>query len=109
MGLALARVGLRHYFDLLWTSRELGVNKPDPIFYERILESLGAPAESCVMVGDSVNNDIRPAKEIGMRTVWLAAPGEEPAPSSDRTIHHLGDLPGVIDSLHGACDRDQGT
>lgn len=67
----LEAFGLIKYFDVLATSAELGVAKPDKAIFEKALEMAGCKAESSVMVGDRLDNDIRPAKALGMKTVWI--------------------------------------
>ncbi|PZR63894.1 MAG: haloacid dehalogenase [Chloroflexi bacterium] len=53
-------------------SDELGVWKPDPAFFARTLELLGAPAAADVAyVGDRVDNDVLPSAAAGMRAVWI--------------------------------------
>lgn len=50
-------------------SFELNLMKPDIAFYRHALEQ--TQADEAVMVGDTYRNDIVPAAETGMRTVWL--------------------------------------
>lgn len=52
-------------------SFETGLMKPERAFFEYALERLPAPARDIVMVGDTYRNDILPAIELGMRTVWI--------------------------------------
>ncbi len=52
-------------------SFQTGLLKPDPAFFQHALRALEIRAEDAVMVGDTYRNDIRPAIELGMRTVWL--------------------------------------
>ena len=63
--------GLLQYFDVVATSAELGVAKPDMLIFERALELAGCQPPNAVMVGDRLDNDICPAKALGMRTVWI--------------------------------------
>jgi HAD superfamily hydrolase (TIGR01509 family) len=80
-----------------------GVMKPDREFYLHALRGLDAAPEEVVMVGDTYTNDILPAIELGMRTVWLlhrpdketaslvrVLNGETPAP--DLTLASIGEL-----------------
>lgn len=67
----LDRFDLTKYFSELVISDEVGLHKPDPRIFEHALMSVKADPSHCVMVGDRVDNDIRPAKSMGMRTVWL--------------------------------------
>lgn len=58
--------------DVMAMSDALGVSKPDPAFFERVLQLLGQPEPACVAyVGDRIDNDVRPAAAAGMRAVWL--------------------------------------
>ena len=53
-------------------SEELGVSKPDPAFFDRVLELVGAAGPGQVAyVGDRIDNDVRPAAAAGLRPVWL--------------------------------------
>ncbi len=59
------------YFDLLGISEEMGLRKPDPEFFRWLLEKSGADPGDCVMIGDRIDNDIVPAKGLGMHTIWF--------------------------------------
>ena len=63
--------GLRRYFDVIAASAEIGYAKPDKEIFEKAFELAGCTAEESVMVGDRLDNDIIPAKAIGMKTVWV--------------------------------------
>ncbi len=63
--------GLLKYFDVVAASAELGVAKPDKLIFEKALEMAGCQPHNAVMVGDRLDNDIFPAKALGMRTVWM--------------------------------------
>ena len=52
-------------------SAELGVAKPNKLIFERAFELAGCQPQNSVMVGDRLDNDIAPAKSLGMRTVWI--------------------------------------
>jgi putative hydrolase of the HAD superfamily len=52
-------------------SAVVGVRKPDPQIFRLGIEALGMPPGNIVVVGDSLENDIRPARQLGCRTVWL--------------------------------------
>lgn len=63
--------GLLDFFDVVAASAELGVAKPDKLIFEKALELAGCQPCNSVMVGDRLDNDIRPAKALGMKTVWI--------------------------------------
>jgi FMN phosphatase YigB (HAD superfamily) len=52
-------------------SEELGISKPDPRFFERVVELTGASAAEIAYVGDRVDNDVLPSVAAGMRAVWI--------------------------------------
>jgi HAD superfamily hydrolase (TIGR01549 family) len=58
--------------DLIATSDDWGVEKPDPLFFEKIIQAspIDEPSE-VVYVGDRIDNDLRPAKEVGLKTIFV--------------------------------------
>lgn len=69
LGIALNRVNLREHFQYLFTSRELGVAKPNLDFFSKILEYLNLQPEECIMVGNDYEKDIIPANKVGLHTI----------------------------------------
>lgn len=67
----LQKYGIAKYIDVVVASFEEGVAKPDERIFQIALQRAGCQAEHAVMVGDRVDNDILPAKKIGIRTVWI--------------------------------------
>jgi putative hydrolase of the HAD superfamily len=99
---ALVRDGLARFFEVHAVSEDLGLEKPDPRIFAHAVEAIGAEPVACVMVGDRLDYDVRPARAAGMRAVWLLrgeAP-DEPTPAQlaepDAAILGLGDLPQVV-------------
>ena len=67
----LVQFGIRDYFDVVVASAEAGVAKPDKRIFELALSQAGCSANEACMVGDRLDNDIAPATEMGMYTVWV--------------------------------------
>lgn len=67
----LVQFGIREYFDVIVSSAEEGVSKPDKRIFELALQRAGCTAAEACMVGDRLDNDIVPAAEMGMSTVWV--------------------------------------
>ena len=67
----LVQFGIREYFDVIVSSAEEGVSKPDKRIFELALQRAGCTAAESCMVGDRLDNDIVPAAEMGMSTVWV--------------------------------------
>ncbi|MFI5792308.1 HAD family hydrolase [Streptomyces sp. NPDC051677] len=57
--------------DVIVTSGDWGVAKPQPEFFERVLEVANAPADRTLYVGDHPANDVFPAKAAGLRVAHL--------------------------------------
>ena len=58
--------------EVLARSDAIGVAKPEPAFFARVLELLGDPDPVAVAyVGDRIDNDVEPATAAGMRGVWI--------------------------------------
>lgn len=62
---------LLQYIDLVIASAEEGVSKPDKRIFEIALERSKCKPSSAIMIGDRIDNDIIPAKSLGMYTIWV--------------------------------------
>lgn len=69
---------LDHYFSAIVESAVVGVRKPDPAIYRLGVKATGAPAGEVLVVGDSYDKDMVPAKAVGCQTVWLKGEGWKP-------------------------------
>lgn len=67
----LEKWGILSCFDVIAASAEEGVAKPDAEIFRMALERAGCRPENAAMVGDRLDNDIAPAKALGMKTVWI--------------------------------------
>jgi FMN phosphatase YigB (HAD superfamily) len=57
--------------DLIASSSGWGVSKPDPKFFDKVIEAAGEAPESIAYVGDRLDNDVLPALAAGMKAVFL--------------------------------------
>ncbi|GAA2975934.1 HAD family hydrolase [Streptomyces fulvorobeus] len=90
--------------DLVVTSAEWGVAKPDPEFFARVLDAAGADARSTLYVGDHPANDLFPATSLGLRTAhirrgpyghWWAEHPDVTA-TADWRVSSLTELPSLL-------------
>ena len=65
----LRRRGMLNYFRIVAISERLGMRKPEPAIFEWALQQAKTPPEAAVMIGDRVDHDVAPAKQLGMRTI----------------------------------------
>lgn len=98
----LADFGILECFKKVIESAKVGVRKPDSAIFELGVKALGLKPEEVLVVGDSVKNDINPAKKIGCQTVLLEGKGwgsETPLKHDGETLKELGD---ILKFLEGA-------
>jgi putative hydrolase of the HAD superfamily len=98
-------LGYEPYLSVIMDSRRVGLFKPDPAIFLHAAEKLGGDPGAMMMVGDSFDRDVRPAKAAGMKTAWLqgAEPQECPNPGLvDLYLRNLADLPAALSSASPA-------
>jgi HAD superfamily hydrolase (TIGR01509 family) len=67
----LDRAGVSALCDGVWLSGDVGLSKPDPAFFRLGLAAWGLAPGRVVYVGDRPDNDVAPAKKLGLTTVRL--------------------------------------
>ena len=67
----LAHQGILKFINLIVASAEEGVAKPDRRIFEIALERSNCKPVNAIMIGDRIDNDIIPAKRMGMNTIWI--------------------------------------
>lgn len=85
----------------VFISEEMGVVKPAKAFYEIVLDQLGCSPDRCLMVGDSLSNDIVGAKSAGLFTCWYNHK-RKPSPEgmyADYAIENIGEINGILSSF----------
>lgn len=68
---------IKEYIPNLFISQELGVNKPDPLFFEHVCRKMGISDRSrAVIVGDGLGSDILGGNRAGIDTIWYNPHGK---------------------------------
>ena len=80
--------------DALLTSRVHGKTKPHATIFTRILALLGVVPGEAVMVGDTLEDDVQGAREVGMRALLLDRTGRYP--DEEERLTGLGELPALL-------------
>jgi 2-haloacid dehalogenase len=83
-------------FDTSIVAGEIGSYKPGHKHWQVFREQTGADARDHVHVAQSLYHDIGPARELGIRCIWINRLGETDDERPDRT---LGSLTGLADAL----------
>lgn len=65
------KFGLKDYFDEMIFSHDLGILKNDSEMFETALKKVGVKPEDAVMVGDSMESDIRGAEKAGIKAILI--------------------------------------
>lgn len=101
---AMERDGLTRFFEVWGVSDDLGLQKPDPTLFSRVLDTAGVSPARSVMLGDRLDYDVRPAKTAGMGAVWVLrgeAP-DDPTPEqlaeADASVADLAEVPALLDA-----------
>lgn len=61
--------GILDYFNDILCSEEVGVNKPNPLVFEKALERTNAKSVESIMIGDDFQADVLGAESCGIRGV----------------------------------------
>ncbi len=94
-------LGYMPYLSVVVDSRRVGLSKPDPAIYLCAAGRLGLPPSAIMMVGDSFDRDVMPARAVGMKTAWLRGPStRECADPSAVDVHllALAELPAKLEA-----------
>lgn len=67
---------LQHYFDYIAVSGEHGFAKPDGRLFDIAIKGLKSTATGSIMVGDSLDTDIKGGLVYGLKTIWINRNGE---------------------------------
>lgn len=94
--------------DVVASSAGWGVEKPSPSFFFRLASVAGLAPEQIAYVGDRVDNDVLPAKAVGMTAVflrrgpWGYVHATWPdAAAADVRVESLAELPEALRAVRG--------
>ena len=71
LSVVLHEFGFDGCFQQVIESARVGIRKPDPQIFQLGISALGMSPEEVTVVGDSLENDILPARQLGCRAIWL--------------------------------------
>ncbi len=95
----MSKAGLSKYITDYFPSGRIGFSKPDKQFFEGCIALLdGIKPEEIIMIGDSLNADIKGGSLCGLKTVWFNPQNKPKDPDivPDHTISSLLELEKII-------------
>ncbi|MCC5919287.1 MAG: YjjG family noncanonical pyrimidine nucleotidase [Cyclobacteriaceae bacterium] len=95
--LKLKSSGIDQFCDLMVCSDDCGFKKPDPNYFTYSLEKLGNVDKSeCLMIGDSLENDVLGAKNVAIDQVFYNPNLKQHQESITYEIKCLNELRGIL-------------
>jgi FMN phosphatase YigB (HAD superfamily) len=101
--------GIKSLFDLIIIDEIVGAAKPDPEIFRIALRQANCAPENAIIVGDRTDNDVAPAKAVGMRTLrfrrgmlYAAADPLTPEQVPDIQVTSIAELAAAINHLGNA-------
>ncbi|MBD1394066.1 YjjG family noncanonical pyrimidine nucleotidase [Mucilaginibacter glaciei] len=88
----VAGTNLAPYFQNVIISEVVGVNKPDPRIFQHAIDLAGATKQQSLMIGDSLEADVRGALSFGMDAIYFNPAGLEKPADVPAQINHLKEL-----------------
>ncbi len=91
--------------DFIASSARWGVEKPSQVFFNRVVEAAGVPADEIAYVGDRLDNDVLPAADAGMTAVFIRRGPwgfiHAMWPEAPRATHRIDSLSELLGRLTG--------
>lgn len=80
-------------------SYSLKIGKPDKQIFKKAVATMKIKAEEAIMVGDSLESDIKPAGELGMKTIWFNSKNSNEATciKADNEIACLAEINKILE------------
>jgi putative hydrolase of the HAD superfamily len=88
---AFTRAGLSPFIDTIFCADTIGKSKPEPEYFQFVISKLHVPKSDIVMIGDSIEKDIRGALRQGIDAIWFN-PSQLTVPKGIKAISRLVEL-----------------
>lgn len=99
----LGRSGIGKRMDGVFLSEQLGVEKPNPAFFDKVFEAIRCNDPSEVLiVGDSLTSDMQGGMNAGIKTCWYN-PESRSLPQNCQIDYVIKDLNDLLPLLGLAC------
>lgn len=92
----LNKSGLSKYVDQVFISEELGVKKPDPVFFSKALRATKSQIRESLVIGDNLNTDIKGARESGIDHVYYNPKRKNHTAEVTHEVDHLSKIRDLV-------------
>jgi len=92
----ITKCDLKKYFSTIVISETVGVHKPDPRIFHYAVENAKTTISDSVMVGDSIDADIRGAQNVGMDAIFFNPKRGTVPKDVKHSIFTLNELTGIF-------------
>lgn len=83
---------IKKFFTQIGISENAGIHKPHPAIFKYALAGADAEKENSIMIGDSIEADIRGAQDFGMDAIFFNPNKIEKPTDVKAEIIHLKEL-----------------
>lgn len=73
----LEKFGIKHYFEKIFISVDIGWRKPKRDIFLKAFDILGIEPDEAIFVGDNFDADVVGSKSVGMDVIWINRNGEQ--------------------------------
>lgn len=92
----LQNSGLTGFFEKVYISEEIGIQKPDVRIMYFVLKDINAVPEECIMIGDDMDVDVECAKSAGIDQVYFNCEKVKSDGNSTYEINNLIELRNIL-------------
>lgn len=95
----LANLGIEKYFDIIYISGEIGIQKPDIEIFKKLSEEIKISPQRLLYVGDHPINDATASSQAGYIPVLVMTMGFETMPCAKDFKFKINDISELVDLI----------
>lgn len=84
------------YFDKVFTSEEVGCNKPNMAYFQFVLNQTSSLPQESIIIGDDIEVDIKGAEKVGISTIWCNFVNQSTDFKPDFEVKSLPEILGIL-------------
>lgn len=86
-------LGVRKYFTKIYSSGNIGYEKPNPKIYKYVLNDAKINRMDCIIIGDSYSSDIEGGMKMGIKSILVRKENK------NNYGNYCGDLENIIEEI----------